>query len=101
MARAKAKQRARGGWDPRSMTPIRSAAASGSRSNIWSAHDKPWVPSPQRLAAPGQARIRHEVSMGGKGLFIGWHTLVVPRTRQAPALHRIAEVRDHDFVQHL
>src|SRR5580704_6222513 len=100
-APSRSKTTRRSEFEPRSMTPIRSAAASGSRSDIRSAYDKSWVPSPQRLAAPRQARICHEVSMRGKALFIGRHTLVVSRRQQAPALQRIAEIRHHDFVEHL
>src|SRR5271169_391686 len=100
-APSRSKTTRRSEFEPRSMTPMRSAAARGSGSDIRSAHDKPWVPSPQRLAAPGQARIRHEVSMGGKAFFIGRHTLVVPSRQQTPALQRIAKIRHHDFVEHL
>src|SRR5712671_4756890 len=74
-------------FEPKSMTPIRSAAAaSGTRSDISSAHDKPRVTSPERLAASGQARIGHEVGMGRKALLIGRDAFVYSGRRQAPAL---------------
>src|SRR5947209_14919514 len=100
-APSRSKTTRRSEFEPRSMTPTRSAAANGSRSAIRSAHDEPRVPSPQRLAAPGQTRIRHEVRMGRKGFVIGRHAFVIPLGRQAPALHRVAEIGYHDFVQHL
>src|SRR5271166_5978805 len=71
-APSRSKTTRRSEFEPRSMTPMRSAA-SGSRSDIRSAHDKPRVTTLQCLAAPGQAR----------------------------ALQRIPEVRHYDFVQHL
>ena len=51
-APSRSKTTRRSEFEPRSMTPMRSAAASGSRSDIGSAHDKSRVTSPQRLAAP-------------------------------------------------
>src|SRR3954469_16541353 len=100
-APSRSKTTRRSEFEPRSMTPMRSGAASGSGSNIRSADDKPWVPPSQGLAAPRQARVRHEVGMSRKAFFIGRHALVFPRRQQAPALHSVAEVGHHDFVQHL
>src|SRR5712671_3661342 len=88
-------------FEPKSMTPMRSAVASGSRSDISSAHDKPRVTSPKRLATSGQARIGHEIGMGRKALLIGRDAFVYSGRRQAPALEGVAKVRHHDFVQHL
>src|SRR3984893_2007557 len=88
-------------FEPKSMTPIRSAIASGSRSDMSSAHDKPRVTSPERLATAGQARIGHEIGMGRKALLICRYAFVYSARRQAPALKGVAKVRHHDFVQHL
>src|SRR5713101_5789850 len=100
-APSRSKTTRRSELEPKSMTPIRSAAASRSRSDIGLAHDKPRVTSPERLATPGQARIRHEIGVSREGFLIGRHPLIGPNRRQAPALQIVAEVRDHDLVQHL
>src|SRR5262249_34269923 len=88
-------------FEPRSMTPMRSAATRGSGSTIRSAHDKSRMTSPQRLAAPGQARIGHEIRVRGKRFVVGRDALVLPGRTQVPALQCVAQIGNHDFVQHL
>src|SRR5215472_2770606 len=100
-APSRSKTTRRSEFEPRSMTPMRSAAVSGSGSDIRSAHNEPRVASPHRLAAPRQTRVRHEIRVGGEAVFISRHTLVIPGRRQAPALQGIAKIRYHNLVQHL
>src|SRR4029077_19895943 len=98
-APSRSKTTSRSEFEPRSITPMRSAT-NGSRSYIRSADNKTRVPSPQRLTSSGQARTRHKVISGTRAVTIE-HALVAPGRRQTPALQRITEVRHHDFVQHL
>src|SRR6516164_2868190 len=100
-APSRSKTTRRNEFEPRSMTPMRSAAESGSRSDIGSAHDKSRVSAPERFAAPGQAGIGHEISVCRERFFISRDALVSAGRRQIPALQRIAEVRHHDLVKHL
>src|SRR5689334_3277230 len=88
-------------FEPTSMTPIRSAAWSASRSDIGSIGDKSGMTPPQRLAAPRQARIGHEIAMGGKRFLVGRYPPVLSGERQAPTLQAVTQVRHHDLVEHL
>src|SRR5215467_12325956 len=100
-APSRSKTTRRNEFEPRSMTPMRSAAESGSRSDIGSAHDKSRVSAPECLTAPGKAGIGHEISVCREGFFISRNALVSAGRRQTPALQRIAQVRHHDLVKHL
>src|SRR5215472_7522443 len=100
-APSRSKTTRRNEFEPRSMTPMRSAAESGSRSDIGSAHDKTRVSAPECLIAPGKAGIGHEKSVCREGFFISRNALVSAGRRQTPALQRVAQVRHHDLVKHL
>src|SRR5690348_8751853 len=100
-APSRSKTTRRSEFEPRSMTPIRSAPSCKSQSDIGSAHDEPRVTAPEPLASPGQARIGHEIGMGRERFITRRHPLISPRSRQAPALEGITKIRHHDFVEDL
>ncbi len=101
-------------FDPRSTTAMRPTPGdesggpgrlrSGTGGRDLTARRRPgppvWRP-PQRLAAPGQARIGHEIGVGRKPLLVGRDPLVRAVRREAPALQRVAQVGHHDLVEDL
>src|SRR5229473_1798572 len=66
-----------------------------------SARHQPRLAAPQGLAAPGEARIGHEIGVGREAVFLGGDPRIRAVRRQVPALQRIAQIGHHDLVEDL